>query len=273
VQIGFVFGPRALRRICGREVDVVSATGIGSQRTKRKRFADATAIARFCVGELNGSLRRANIDTRVRVGAVATLDEDEARPFGPNPSAWLADLVSGHVRSRGRSLPLECWAGLIGASAIVLLLDWGMTRGRIQRNAWAGFAPRGAILRNDELVFHPVLLADLNCALTAHTLAHEFGHVLGCSHENEPTLVASNARAFAPADQAIFSVMAAARASERGRRLEWSRPGPGGQEWQFGDAQHDEAAWLRFALPRLARQRFACHAECGGACAELARLV
>jgi hypothetical protein len=262
VRIGFAFGPRALRRFLDCPTEVVRATGVGAQRGRMQTFADAASIARFLVTALNGSLRRARIATRVRMGAVAQLDTDETQPFGPFPGAWLVDLFQGHVVAADTALPLECWAGAAGVQCVFVLVDW-----RIQRGDWAGFAPAPAALAGEQVVFHPVAIADLNAALTAHTLAHEFGHILGCTHEDDPGRVAPYARAYASSCGHTFGVMAAAKPQERRRRLEWSRPHPRGSAWNFGDSTHDEAAWLRTALPQLARQRFTCHGACDGACA------
>jgi hypothetical protein len=267
VRVGFIFGPRALRRTCGRTVSVLRADGIGTQRRTARRFPDAASIARFWIEELNRSLRRARIASRVRVGAIARLEGEEAMPFGPYPGARFIDIFDGRINARGRSLPVECWARAANVSCVLMLVDWSMSRARLERGAWAGFTPQPAAVSDTGLVFHPVAIADLRCALTAHTLAHEFGHLLGCTHENEPTRGATNARGFAASDRATFSVMAAVRADERGRRLEWSRPSarPG---WNFGDELHDEATWLRRALPLLARQRFPCMGACDGSCIE-----
>jgi hypothetical protein len=270
VRVGFVFGPRALRRFCGRPVYVVVASGTGRQHMVTKRFADPSAIARFWVAELNRSFARARVATRVRVGAVAQLDQDEVRPRGPHPGAWLADLCDGRVAAHGRSLPLECWCAQEDVNCALILVDWAMSRTGIERGGWAGFAPRSAMRSHDGICFHPVAIADLRCALTAHSAAHEFGHLVGCTHENMPNLLEPRARGFAPRGQPTFTLMAAARHNERGRRLEWSRPGARGGAWGFGDADHDEAAWLRETLPLLARHQFRCCGECGGACKDLA---
>jgi hypothetical protein len=207
----------------------------------------------------------------VCVGAVAHLDQDEVRPRGPHPGAWLADLCDGRVAASGRSLPLECWCAREKVNCALILVDWAMSRTGIERGGWAGFAPQSATRARDRVRFHPVAIADLRCALTAHTAAHEFGHLLGCTHENVPNLLTPRARGFAPRAESTFTLMTAARRDERGRRLEWSRPGAGGRPWAFGDIEHDEATWLREALPLLACQRFRCCRECGGACKDLAR--
>ena len=270
VRIGFVFGPRALRRFMDRNVSVVVADGVGSQRLQRRQFADVRAIARFLAGELNRSFARAQISTRVSVGAVARLAVAETRPRGPHPGAWLADLCDAMVRGDRSMLPLECWCAARAVNCAFVLVDWDMSRTRIERGGWAGFAPRPASGKRDALRFHPVAIVDLCCALTAHSFAHEFGHIVGCTHDGASNRLDARASGFAARGRATFSVMAAGRRNERGRRLEWSRPPPDGADWAFGDADHDEAAWLRFALPSLSRQRFACAGRCDGACAELA---
>ncbi len=267
VRLGFVFGPRALARCLVRPVDVIRTQAVGVSHTGKAVFADAGSIARFCVRELNASLRRARVAARVSVGAVSCLAGDETRPLGPYPGARLLDVLEGRVVDGGRALPLECWARASGVNAVFVLVDWRMYRSRIQRGDWAGFAPAPAAIVDGETVFHPVGVADIGCALSALTLAHEFGHLLGCGHESEPTRIAPYASAYAPAGSRRFGIMAAARRDERGRRLEWSRPLASGAAWMFGDTDHDEARWLRTALPQLARQRFACHGACGGACA------
>jgi hypothetical protein len=270
VRIGFVFGPRAVRRFCARALPVLITDRAGVQRTELRRFDNAGALARFLVAELNRSFLRARVATRVRVGAVATLDADEARPRGPHPGAWLADLCDGRVAAAGRALPLECWCAEHGVNCALVLVDWAMSRTRIEHGGWAGFAPQGAARAHGAIRFHPVAIADLRCALTAHSAAHEFGHLLGCTHEDMPNLLAPRARGFRARGQTTFTLMAAARRNERGRRLEWSRPRSRGGKWDYGDADHDEAAWLRVVLPLLARQHFHCQGECGGACADLA---
>jgi hypothetical protein len=270
VRIGFVFGPRALRRAGARPMRVLFADESGAQHLATTSFPDAASIARFWVAQLNASLRRARLAARVRVGAVARLENEEARVFGPDPGTRLVDLFEGRVRTRGRTLPLECWATGAGVSCILLLLDWAMSRTRIERGGWAGLAPGPALRQQGVVRFHPVAVADLHCALTAHSAAHEFGHVLGCTHEDAPNPLAPRARGFAARGSPTFTVMAAARRNERGRRLEWSRPSPRGDKWEFGDAEHDEAAWLSVALPLLARQRFRCSGACSGACVDLA---
>jgi hypothetical protein len=270
VRVGFVFGPQALRRFCGRPIPVVVAGPVGIQRTVKKEFRDAGAIARFLVAELNRSFARARIATRACVGAVGELDDDETRPQGPHPGAWLADLCDGRIEVGGRALPLECWCARAGVNCALVLVDWSMSRAGIERGGWAGFAPRSASRVGGELRFHPVAIADLRCALTAHSAAHEFGHLLGCTHDDVGNALVPFARGFAARGAATFSLMAAARPSERGRRLEWSRPAPRGGAWAFGDADHDEVAWLRHALPLLACQQFRCIGTCGGACGDLA---
>src|SRR5262245_39548718 len=97
LRIGFVFGPRALRRVCGRPFPVVVTDRVGEQHTESRRFRDASTIARFWVTELNRSFVRARIGTRARVGAVAQFDADDAWPRGPHPGAWLADLCDGRI--------------------------------------------------------------------------------------------------------------------------------------------------------------------------------
>lgn len=267
VPLGLVFGPRALRRCCHRPVRVLVADGVGVQHVETRTFSSSLAIARLLVAELNRSFRRAGVAERVRVGAVGEFDEDESRPVGPNPDAWIEDLFGGRVLADGAALPLECWAARAGVAAVLVLVDWAMSRTGIEKGNWAGFAPWPAAHGNPgDVVFHPVAIADLRCALTAHSAAHEFGHILGCTHETMVNPLASHARGFVRRG-ARYGLMAAARPNERGRHLEWSRPARDGQPWDFGDAQHDEAAWLRRALPLLARQRFACGGECGGACA------
>lgn len=270
VRVGFVFGPRALRKFCGRAVPVVVAGGVGEQRMRARRFRDGTAIARFLVGELNRSLRRAGVRVRFRAGAVARLMGDESRPCGSHPGPWTDDLFSGRLRSRGRALALECWAAERALNCMLVLLDWDMSRARLEGGHLAGIAPRPARSAGNALVFHPVAVADLCCALTTHSAAHELGHVLGCAHEDAFNPCAATARAFVAPGRRRFTVMAAARRSEGGRRLEWSRPAPSSAAavWDFGDAGHDEASWLRFALPQLARQRFRCAGQCAGACAQ-----
>jgi len=270
VRIGFVFGPRALRRFCGRSIPVVVAGPAGTQRTVHKQFRDRAAIARFLVAELNRSFARAHIATRVCVGSVAQLDREESRPRGPHPGAWVADLCDGRVEVAGHALPLECWSARARVNCALVLVDWAMSRTGIERGGWAGFAPRGASRAGDALRFHPVAIADLRCALTAHSAAHEFGHLVGCTHDDVPNALAPRARGFAARGEATFSLMAAARRNERGRRLEWSRPAPRGGAWAYGDADHDEATWLRYSLPLLARQQFRCSGACAGACADLA---
>ncbi|HUL64042.1 MAG TPA: hypothetical protein VLW55_05455 [Burkholderiaceae bacterium] len=270
LRIGFVFGPRALRRACGRPVPVVVAGPAGIQRTAKKEFRDAAAIARFLVAELNRSFARARIATRVCVGAVGELVRDEARPHGPHPGAWVADLCDGRIEVDGRALPLECWCARVGVNCALVLVDWAMSRTGIEHGGWAGFAPRGPSRMGGELRFHPVAIADLRCALTAHSAAHEFGHLLGCSHQDVVNALAPRARGFVARGEATFSLMAGARRNECGRRLEWSRPAPRGGTWAFGDADHDEAAWLRHALPLLVRQQFRCTGVCAGACADVA---
>jgi len=269
VRIGFVFGPRALRRICVRPVRVLVADDTGAQHLATKSFPDPSSIARFWVAQVNASLCRARLTARVAVGAVARLEDEEARVFGPDPGTRLFDLFEGRVRARGRSLPLECWATGADVSCVLLLLDWAMSRTRIEHGGWAGLTPSPALRKQGLVRFHPVAVADLRCALTAHSAAHEFGHVLGCTHEDAPNPQAPRARGFAARGSSTFTVMAAARRNERGRRLEWSRPSPHGGKWAFGDAEHDEAAWLSVALPLLARQRFQCSGACGGACVDL----
>ena|SRR5882672_403738 len=271
VRIGFVFGPRALRRTCGRAVAAVVANATGTQHPESRRFSSATAIARFWVAQLNRSLARAGVATRTRVGAVSRLDAEEVRPRGPHPGAWLADLCDSRVILRGQAVPLECWCAATAVNCALVLVDWAMSRTRIEQGGWAGFAPQMPIREDNELCFFPVAIADLRCALTAHTLAHEFGHLVGCTHDGEANLLAPHARGFVASGRRIYSVMAAARRSERGRRLEWSRPAPDVQQWNFGDARHDEASWLRVVLPRLAQQRFRCSGECAGACTDLAQ--
>ena len=246
------------------------ADGVGSQRTQRRQFADARAIARFLAGQLNRSFVRAHVTARVSVGAVSRLAVDETRPRGPHPGAWLADLCDATVLSRGAMLPLECWCAARGVNCAFVLVDWDMTRTRLEHGDWAGFAPAPATWKLHALRFHPVAIVDLRCALTAHSFAHEFGHIVGCTHDDVPNRLDARARGFAARGQAMFSVMAAGRRTERGRRLEWSRSAPDRTDWPFGDAEHDEAAWLRVALPSLSRQRFACAGRCSGACAELA---
>jgi hypothetical protein len=270
VRVGFVFGPRALRGTCGRAVPVIVTDAVGTQHTEARQFASARAIARFWVAQLNRSFARAGVATRTRVGAVTRLATEELRPRGPHPGAWLADLCDSRVALRGRAVPLECWCAATGVNCALVLVDWAMSRTRIEQGGWAGFAPQMPVREDDQLCFFPVAIADLRCALTAHTLAHEFGHLVGCTHDGEANLLAPYARGFAAPRRRTFSLMAAARSSERGRRLEWSRPAPGAMQWDFGDAAHDEASWLRVALPRLAQQRFLCHGECAGACTDLA---
>lgn len=255
-RIGFVFGQRALARALG-EQHVLRATGPGRERFTPRHFTSADGIARFCVRELNGSFRRAGVDARVTVGAVGTLAHAESRPFGPNPAAWFSDLYRGRVASGHGALPLECWAHRAGVNCLLLLVDWNVDRAAVERGACAGVAVASARREGAQVVFHPAAIADIACALTAHTLAHEFGHLLGCAHEAEPEAAVPSARAYVANDGSFCTVMAAGRRDERGRRLEWSRPG------RFGDADHDEAAWLRIALAALARERF----QCGGGCA------
>jgi hypothetical protein len=271
VQVGFVFGPRALRGLRERVVPVVVASGPGTQRLQARRFRDGAAVARFLVGELNRSLHRAGVDARFRVGAVSRLTADETRPFGAHPGPWTDDLFAGRVRSRGRALPLECWAAARAVNCALLLLDWGMGRARLEGGELAGLAPRPATPGRGGLVFHPVAVADLRCALAAHSAAHELGHLLGCSHEDAFNPCASTARAFVASGGERFGVMAAARRDEGGRRLEWSRPTADAGTWDLGDARHDEASWLRVAMPQLGQQRFRCAEQCAGACAEVRR--
>jgi hypothetical protein len=222
-------------------------------------------IADVLVQALNGSFARAGIASRMRTGAIARLAGEEVLPRGAHPGAWLADLCEGRVATGHGALPLECWCAAAGVNCAFVLVDWDMSRTRIERGHWAGFAPRAPTHGDGALRFAPVLIADLRCALTAHTAAHEFGHVLGCGHDNVANLLAPSACGFVRRN-ARFSVMAAARRDERGRHLEWSRPGPGGEAWDFGDGAHDEVAWLKEALPLLARQRFRCARACNGMC-------
>jgi hypothetical protein len=257
VRIGFLFGPRALRRFCGRPVDVVVARGVGVQQRVKRTFTGGAQIARFLAAQLNGSLRRARVDARVRVGAVGCFDAEERLPQGPFPGLWIDDLLRGGVCTEGESLAVECWGARAGVNCVIALVDWRGSRTRLERGAWGGLAPRPAVPRRAGPRFHPVAIVDLRCALTAHTAAHEFGHVLGCVHEDAAPHF-SAARAYMPPGGAMCTLMAAGRKRESKRRLEWSRPAPLGGAWDWGDADHDEAAWLRVALPWLARQRFRC---------------
>lgn len=259
VRIGFVFGPKALA-YCSGETAVVRADGAGTERLAIRHFTSADGVARFCVRELNGSFRRAGIATRVDVGAVGVLAQAESRPFGPNPAAWFDDLYLGRVAAPRGALPLECWARKSAVNCLLALVDWNVDRRAVERGVRAGIAVDSARYEDAQVVFHPAAIADIRCALTAHTLAHEFGHLLGCAHEDEPAAAVAAARAFVAADGSMVTVMAAGRRNERVRRLEWSRRG------RFGDARHDEAAWLRIALPALAREQFQCGGGCGGAC-------
>lgn len=257
VRIGFVFGPRALRRFCGRPVDVVVARGVGVQHREKRTFANGAQIARFLAGQLNGSFRRARIDARVRVGAVARFDTEERLAQGPFPGTWIDDLLRGSVRAEGDSLAVECWGARARVNCVLALVDWRGSRARLEHGAWGGLAPRPALPGRAGPLFHPVAIVDLRCALTAHTAAHEFGHVLGCVHEDAAPRFGA-ARGFVSPGGATCTLMTAGLRRESKRQLEWSRPAPRDRAWDWGDADHDEAAWLREALSWLARQRFRC---------------
>lgn len=116
--------------------------------------------------------------------------------------------------------------------------------------------------------FTPVSVVDVHAALLAHAWAHEFGHQLGLLHEGQRNAFASSARPWPGTGNRCdaYSLMCAGHRRERGRRLEWSRA----DDARWGNADHDEAGWLRNALPQLAQQRFRCRGVCGGTCSDRA---
>jgi hypothetical protein len=274
VRIGFVFGPRARARLLGGARRVALERG-GERRLPAQRFASTAEAARLWIDGINASFERAGIAPRLAVGALGRLRREAPRPSTPSPREALRDLLDGVVRDErderecAPMLPPECWAARHALNALVAVVDWGVTAPRLRAGGVGGLGgltpcPAEVDPSTGRLAFAPVAVVDLRCALAAHTVAHELGHVLGLPHTDT---AACGLPAVSIDAGAVSPVMNVAPMRELSRRLEWMRPARAGEVARaWHSATRDEAAWLRAALPQLAAHRFACAGGCDGAC-------
>ncbi len=256
LRIGVVFGPRAATALTGTNIELRIANDSGTTVEASMAFKSIDGLAAFWIDQLNASLARAGIRFPVHVAATATLAREEQVPASPAPPALLRDLGEGVVEEDGVALPLERWAARQRLASLIVVADWILDRSRLSRGAIAGATLMTARRIGSELCFWPASIVDATCARLAFGLAHEFGHQLGVMHENVVDAPFTGARGFAVQGGPI-SVMALGRAGGLDRALQWSRPEPSaGGAWPWGDADHDDAAWMKTALPLLARQCF-----------------
>ncbi len=256
LRIGVVFGPRAAIALTRTSIALRIADRTGATVEVRRAFKSTDALAALWVDQLNSSLAQAGIGFPVQLAATASLARDEHVPASPAPPVLLRDLGEGVVDEDGTALPLERWGARHRVASLIIVADWGLDRARLARGAIGGATLMTARRVGSELCFLPASIVDATCARLAFGLAHEFGHQLGVMHENVVDAPFTGARGFAVQGGPI-SVMALGRAGGLDRALQWSRPEPStGGAWAWGDADHNDAAWLRVALPLLARQRF-----------------